>query len=121
AQVELPRPGGGRLGGHHGDLPVRRPTTEPALAARVGAGLLHHRRAHRRLHRDELRGTDMSTSTYSAEQEALFAAYTRTTNTWGRITLFAGFVIATSVPFIVMATTDLDISLGQIITAFIAV
>jgi signal transduction histidine kinase len=61
------------------------------------------------------------TTTYTAEQEALFVDYTRTTNTWGRITLFAGFVIATSVPFIVMATTGLDISFGQIITAFIAV
>jgi signal transduction histidine kinase len=61
------------------------------------------------------------TTTYTAEQEALFADYTRTTNNWGRITLFAGFVIATSVPFIVMATTGLDISFGQIITAFIAV
>ena len=62
-----------------------------------------------------------TTTTYNAEQEALFAAYTRTTNTWGRITLFAGFVIATSVPFIVLATTDLDITFSQIITAFIAV
>lgn len=63
----------------------------------------------------------MSTTTYSPEQDALFAAYTRTTNTWGRITLLAGLLIATSVPFIVMATTGLDITFGQIITAFIAV
>ncbi|GAA1176392.1 hypothetical protein GCM10009584_17320 [Ornithinimicrobium humiphilum] len=60
-------------------------------------------------------------STYTPEQDALFAAYTRTTNNWGRITLFAGFLIATSVPFIVLATTDLGITMGQVITAFIAV
>lgn len=58
---------------------------------------------------------------YTPEQEALFADYTRTTNTWGRITLFAGFVIATSVPFIVLLTTDLDVTVGQIVTAFVAV
>jgi hypothetical protein len=60
-------------------------------------------------------------STYTSEQDALFAAYTRTTNHWGRITLLAGFVIATSVPFILMATTDLDVTVGQVLTAFIAV
>ncbi|GAA5165306.1 hypothetical protein [Ornithinimicrobium tianjinense] len=60
-------------------------------------------------------------TTYSADQDALFAAYTRTTNTWGRLTLFVGFVIATAIPFIVMFTTDLDVTAGQIITAFIAV
>lgn len=62
----------------------------------------------------------MKTS-YTAEQDTLFAAYTRTTNNWGRLTLFVGFVIATSIPFIVMFTTDLDVTAGQIITAFIAV
>lgn len=60
-------------------------------------------------------------SSYTPEQETLFAAYTRTTNNWGRITLFAGFVIATSVPFIVLAATDLDVSAGQVLTAFVAV
>lgn len=62
----------------------------------------------------------MKTS-YTPEQDTLFANYTRTTNTWGRITLFVGFVIATAVPFIVLATTDLDVTTGQIITAFVAV
>lgn len=62
----------------------------------------------------------MKTS-YTAEQDTLFANYTRTTNAWGRITLFAGFVIATSVPFIVLLTTDLDVTTGQILTAFVAV
>lgn len=61
------------------------------------------------------------TTSYTPEQEALFSAYTRTTNTWGRITLFAGFLIATSVPFIVLFATDLNVTAGQIITAFIAV
>ncbi len=61
------------------------------------------------------------TASYTPEQDALFSAYTRTTNTWGRITLFAGLVIATSVPFIVMFTADLDVTFAQIITAFVAV
>ncbi len=61
------------------------------------------------------------TTSYTPEQEALFRAYTRTTNNWGRITLFAGFVIATSVPFIVMFATDLNVTVGQILTAFVAV
>jgi hypothetical protein len=60
-------------------------------------------------------------STYTPEQEALFTAYTRTTNTWGRITLFAGFVVATSVPFIVLATTDANVTVAQVLTAFVAV
>ena len=60
-------------------------------------------------------------SSYTPEQEALFSAYTRTTNTWGRITLFAGFVIATSVPFIVLATTDANVTFAQVLTAFVAV
>lgn len=60
-------------------------------------------------------------SQYTQEQDTLFAAYTKTTNRWGRITLFIGFLIATSMPFIVLATTDLDISTGQVLTAWIAV
>lgn len=60
-------------------------------------------------------------SQFTAEQDALFAAYTKTTNRWGRITLFIGFLIATSIPFIVLATTDLDITMGQVLTAWLAV
>lgn len=60
-------------------------------------------------------------SQFTAEQDALFAAYTKTTNRWGRITLFIGFLIATSIPFIVLATTDLDITPGQVLTAWLAV
>ena len=60
-------------------------------------------------------------SSYTPEQEALFSAYTRTTNTWGRITLFAGFVVATSVPFIVLATTDANVTVAEVVTAFVAV
>lgn len=60
-------------------------------------------------------------SSLTQEQENLFSAYTRTTNTWGRITLFTGFVLATSVPFIVLATTDTDVTVGQVLTAFLAV
>lgn len=60
-------------------------------------------------------------SSYTPEQEALFSDYTRTTNTWGRITLFAGFVVATSVPFIVLATTDANVTVAQVLTAFVAV
>lgn len=58
---------------------------------------------------------------FTPEQDALFADYTRTTNRWGRLTLFTGFVIATAVPFIVLATTDLGVTVGQVLTAFVAV
>lgn len=60
-------------------------------------------------------------SEYTAEQDALFEDYTRTTNRFGRLTLFVGFVIATAVPFIILATADLDITTGQVLTAFVAV
>ncbi|MDO5739858.1 MAG: hypothetical protein Q4P07_06885 [Ornithinimicrobium sp.] len=60
-------------------------------------------------------------SSFTPEQDALFADYTRTTNSWGRITLFVGFLIATSVPFIVLATTDVQVTFAQIFTAFLAV
>lgn len=60
-------------------------------------------------------------STFTAQQDSLFADYTRTTNRWGRLTLFLGFLIATSIPFIVLATTDIDITFGQILTAWLAV
>lgn len=58
-------------------------------------------------------------SEYTAEQDALFEDYT--TNRFGRLTLFVGFVIATAVPFIILATADLDITTGQVLTAFVAV
>lgn len=60
-------------------------------------------------------------STYTEQQDALFADYTRTTNRWGRITLLLGLVIATSVPFIILLTNDLDVTTGQILAGFGAV
>ncbi|GAB96451.1 hypothetical protein BJY21_002935 [Kineosphaera limosa] len=60
-------------------------------------------------------------SKYTAEQDALFDNYTRTTNRFGRITLLIGLVIATSMPFIIMTISGVEVSAGQVITAFIAV
>lgn len=59
-------------------------------------------------------------STYTSQQDTLFADYTRTTNRWGRITLLIGLVIATSVPVILLLTNDLDVTSTQILTAFVA-
>lgn len=60
-------------------------------------------------------------SNYTAEQDALFANYTTTTNRWGRITLFVGVLIATAIPFIVLFTTDLGLTASQILTGWAAV
>lgn len=57
----------------------------------------------------------------STDIAALDAAYTRTTDRWGRITLLLGLLIATSVPFYLFFTLDLDITVGNIIGGFLAV
>jgi hypothetical protein len=49
------------------------------------------------------------------------AAFERTTTKWGSITLFIGFLIATSVPFYLLFVADADIDFGTIITGFLAV
>ncbi|WP_181273755.1 hypothetical protein [Brevibacterium oceani] len=49
------------------------------------------------------------------------AAFERTTTKWGSITLFIGFLIATSVPFYLLFVADADIDVGTIITGFLAV
>lgn len=48
-------------------------------------------------------------------------AFERTTTKWGSITLFAGFLIATSVPFYLLFVAQADITVGDILTAFLAV
>ena len=57
----------------------------------------------------------------STDIAALDAAYTKTTDRWGRITLLLGLLIATSVPFYLLFTLDLDITAGNIIGGFLAV
>ncbi|GAA1623776.1 MULTISPECIES: hypothetical protein [Brevibacterium] len=48
-------------------------------------------------------------------------AFEATTTKWGSITLFIGFLIATSVPFYLLVVADADIGFGDILTAFLAV
>lgn len=63
----------------------------------------------------------MSAPTLSAAQKtALDNDFTRTTSRWGNITLFAGFLIATYVPFHILFFTDVDVSAAQLITGFLA-
>ena len=49
------------------------------------------------------------------------AAFERTTSRWGSITLFIGFLIATSVPFYLLFVADANINLGEILKGFLAV
>ncbi|GAA1868339.1 hypothetical protein [Brevibacterium marinum] len=49
------------------------------------------------------------------------AAFERTTTKWGSITLFIGFLIATSVPFYLLFVADAAIDFGDILTGFLAV
>ena len=49
------------------------------------------------------------------------AAFERTTTRWGSITLFIGFLIATSVPFYLLFVADANIDFGQILKGFLAV
>ncbi|SMY11902.1 hypothetical protein [Brevibacterium jeotgali] len=57
----------------------------------------------------------------STDIAALDAAYTKTTDRWGRITLLLGLLIATSVPFYLLFTVDLNITAGNVIGGFLAV
>ena len=49
------------------------------------------------------------------------AAFERTTSKWGSITLFIGFLIATSVPFYLLFVADANVDFGNILTGFLAV
>ena len=49
------------------------------------------------------------------------AAFERTTTKWGSITLFTGFLIATSVPFYLLFVADANINFGEILKGFLAV
>lgn len=49
------------------------------------------------------------------------AAFERTTSRWGSITLFIGFLIATSVPFYLLFVADADVDFGEILKGFLAV
>lgn len=49
------------------------------------------------------------------------AAFERTTSRWGSITLFIGFLIATSVPFYQLFVADANIDFGEILKGFLAV
>src|SRR5699024_12565586 len=49
------------------------------------------------------------------------AAFERTTTRWGSVTLFIGFLIATSVPFYLLFVADANIDFGQILNGFLSV
>ena len=49
------------------------------------------------------------------------AAFEKTTTKWGSITLFIGFLIATSVPFYLLFVADANVDFGDILTGFLAV
>ncbi|GAA1999469.1 hypothetical protein [Brevibacterium samyangense] len=61
------------------------------------------------------------TAVTTADTSALDRNYTRTTTVWGNATLFAGFLLATYLPFHVLLFTDVPVTFAQILTAFIAV
>ena len=48
-------------------------------------------------------------------------AFERTTSRWGSITLFIGFLIATSVPFYLLFVADANSNFGEILKGFLAV
>lgn len=48
-------------------------------------------------------------------------AFERTTTRWGSITLFIGFLIATSVPFYLLFVAEADIDFGDVLKGFLAV
>lgn len=52
---------------------------------------------------------------------ASFEAFERTTGRWGPITLAVGLILATSVPFYLLAVTDVDVSVSQILNGYLAV
>ncbi|MDN5807539.1 MAG: hypothetical protein L0I80_05455 [Brevibacterium sp.] len=49
------------------------------------------------------------------------AAFERTTTKWGSITLFIGFLIATSVPFYLLFVADANVNFAEILKGFLAV
>lgn len=49
------------------------------------------------------------------------AAFERTTTKWGSLTLFIGFLIATSVPFYLLFVADANVNFGAILKGFLAV
>lgn len=49
------------------------------------------------------------------------AAFERTTTKWGSLTLFIGFLIATSVPFYLLFVADANVNFGEILKGFLAV
>ena len=49
------------------------------------------------------------------------AAFEQTTTRWGSITLFIGFLIATSVPFYLLFVADANINFGEVLKGFLAV
>ena len=53
--------------------------------------------------------------------QASVDSFNRTTFLWGNITLGTGFVLATFMPFYLVLFTDVDVTWGQILTAWIAV
>jgi uncharacterized membrane protein len=57
----------------------------------------------------------------NTEIAALDRRYRRTTYLWGNITMASALILATAVPFYLFFTTDVDVQVSQIITAFIAV
>lgn len=48
-------------------------------------------------------------------------AFERTTTKWGSLTLFIGFLIATSVPFYLLFVADANVDFGEILKGFLAV
>lgn len=50
-----------------------------------------------------------------------FADFEATTSRWGRLTMLAGLIVSLLGPISVLLFTDLGVSTGQVITAFIAV
>lgn len=60
-------------------------------------------------------------SAAAVDTAALDRNYTRTTTVWGNATLFAGFLLATYLPFHIFFFTDVPITFVQVLTAFIAV
>lgn len=56
-----------------------------------------------------------------AAGDASLAAFEATTSRWGRLTMLAGLCLSLSAPLYLIATADLGVTTGQILTAFLAV
>lgn len=63
----------------------------------------------------------MTTVTTSAAAAAALEGFERTTSRWGRITMIAGLLLSLAGPAYLFLFADLDITWGQIVTAFLAV